>query len=215
MTAGSSDPGARAGKDDAARRIVLASNNAGKLAELQALLAPLGVAVRTQGSLGIAAADEPHETFLENALAKARHAARLSGLPALADDSGLCCDALHGAPGVRSARFAGVHASDAENNALLVRMLDGVADRAAHYACVVVAVRAAADPEPLVAEGRWNGRIVDQPAGAGGFGYDPYFGLPESGCTAAQLDPAAKNRVSHRGQAMRAMAELLRVRWGW
>ncbi len=208
-------PDRDAGEAGAIRGIVLASNNAGKLAELQALLAPLGIAVRTQGSLGIAAADEPHDTFLENALAKARHAARISGLPALADDSGLCCDALRGAPGVRSARFAGEHASDAENNALLVRMLDGVGDRAAHYTCVVVAVRAADDPEPLVAEGRWNGRIVDAPAGTGGFGYDPYFGLPEFACTAAQLDAAEKNRVSHRGQAMRAMADLLRVRWGW
>lgn len=207
-------PGGTVRKDDA-RRIVLASNNAGKLAELQALLAPLGVQVHTQGSLGIAAAAEPHETFLENALAKARHAARLSGLPALADDSGLCCHALAGAPGVRSARLAGEHAGDADNNALLLRMLDGIQDRSAHYACLVVAVRAAGDSEPLVAEGRWNGRIADQPAGTGGFGYDPYFALPEFACTAAQLDPAEKNRVSHRGQAMRAMVALLRARWGW
>ena len=210
-----SSPDRQAGRDGTAHRVVLASNNAGKLAELQALLAPLGVAVRTQGGLGIAAAEEPHDTFLENALAKARHAARISGLPALADDSGLCCDALGGAPGVRSARFAGEHASDAENNARLVRALEGIVDRAAHYACVVVAMRAAEDPEPLVAECRWNGCIVDHPAGAGGFGYDPYFRIPEFGCTAAQLGAAEKNRVSHRGQAMRAMAELLRVRWGW
>jgi XTP/dITP diphosphohydrolase len=199
----------------AGRRLVLASDNRGKLAELQALLAPLAVEVHGQASLGIGPAQEPHDTFVENALAKARHAARASGWAALADDSGLCCRALGGAPGVRSARFAGPEADDAANNALLLQRLRGQADRRAHFRCVIVALRAADDPEPLLAEGRWDGEVVDAPRGAAGFGYDPHFLIPALGLTAAQLDADSKNRLSHRAIAMRAMQVLLRECWGW
>jgi XTP/dITP diphosphohydrolase len=197
------------------RRLVLASDNAGKLRELRALIEPMGVHVEPQAALGIAAPPEPHVTFVENALAKARHAAARSAWPALADDSGLCCEALGGGPGVRSARFAGDSASDADNNAQLLRELRGVEDRRAHYRCVVVAVRRADDPEPLIAEGIWAGRIIDEARGSGGFGYDPYFWLPELGATAAELSAAQKNRISHRGLAMRAMAQKMRESWGW
>jgi XTP/dITP diphosphohydrolase len=197
------------------RRLVLASDNAGKLRELRALLEPLAIAVDAQGALGIAPAEEPFGTFLENALAKARHAARGSGLPALADDSGLCCRALGGAPGVRSARLAGEHASDADNNAELQRRLAGQADRHAHYRCIVVALRDADDPDPLFAMGQWDGEILSAPLGAGGFGYDPFFWVPALGCTAAQLDAERKNRISHRAQAMRAVLGQLRERWNW
>jgi XTP/dITP diphosphohydrolase len=197
------------------RRLVLASDNPGKLREFAALLAPLGIEVVAQRSLGVPPADEPHRTFVENALAKARHAAASAGLPALADDSGLCCRALHGAPGVRSARFAGAAASDADNNAALVRALAPFADRRAHYTCVLVAVLAAEDPEPLVADARWNGEIVEAPRGRHGFGYDPHFWLPSEGCTAAELQPEAKNRISHRGLAIRDLARRLQSDWGW
>lgn len=199
----------------AAKRLILASGNAGKLRELRALLAPLAVEVIAQDALGITAADEPHATFIENALAKARHAARASGLPALADDSGLCCAALDGAPGVRSARFAGPAATDAQNNAELIRRLAPYADRRAHYVCVVVALAHADDPEPLIADARWYGTIVDSPRGAGGFGYDPHFLVDGLNRTAAELDPAHKNRISHRGQALAALAEKLRAAWSW
>ncbi len=155
------------------RRLVLASDNAGKLAELQALLEPLQIEVLPQRLLGVVGAVEPHSTFLENALAKARHAAQASGLPALADDSGLCCVALNGSPGVRSARFAGDGAGDAQNNAQLVARLAGIEERRAHYVCLLVAMRSPQDPEPIVAEGRWFGRIVTEPRGTNGFGYDP------------------------------------------
>jgi len=204
-----------------ARRLLLASENRGKLLELRALTAPLRVRVEAQGDLGIAPAEEPYGTFLENALAKARHAARASGWPALADDSGLCCRALGGAPGVRSARFAadhagaGAHSCDAANNALLLQRLAGAGDRRAHYCCVVVALRHAEDPEPLFAEGRWEGEIVDAPLGSGGFGYDPYFWLPQLGCTAAQLDAGHKNQLSHRAIAMRSVLGQLQERWDW
>jgi len=197
------------------RRLVLASDNPGKLAELQALLEPLRVQVLPQRAFGVASAEEPHPTFLENALAKARHAAQATGLPALADDSGLCCAALDGAPGVRSARFAGQGATDARNNAALIERLAGAADRSAHYACVLVALRAAEDPEPVVAEGRWHGHIVTLPRGLNGFGYDPYFWLDDLGATAAELAPARKNELSHRGQAMRQLRDLLAARWSW
>jgi XTP/dITP diphosphohydrolase len=197
------------------RRLVLASNNRAKLAELRALLESMGACVQAQGALGIESAEEPHITFVENALAKARHAARASGSPALADDSGLCCHALGGAPGVRSARYAGQHATDAENNAALLRCLAGSTERRAHYHCAVVALRAADDPEPLIAEGRWDGEIVETAQGRGGFGYDPHFWIAALGCTAAQLDAAQKNHISHRAVAMRAMVALLRERWGW
>jgi XTP/dITP diphosphohydrolase len=189
------------------RRLVLASGNAGKLREFRALLEPLDVQVISQSELAIEPAEEPHPTYVENALAKARHAARASSLPALADDSGLSCAALDGLPGVRSARFAGPAASDAMNNAELVRRLAGVTDRRGQYTCVLVVLRAADDAEPLIAEGRWRGEIIDLPRGEHGFGYDPHFLLPELGLTAAELDPAHKNRISHRGLAM---AELLR-----
>ena len=197
------------------RRLVLASDNRGKLREFDALLSPLAIEVVPQRSLGIEPAEEPHATFVENALAKARHAAAASGLPALADDSGLCCFALAGAPGVWSARFAGESASDAENNAALIRALMPFPDRRGHYTCVLVAVRTAEDPEPLVSDARWYGEITDAPRGSHGFGYDPHFWLPEHGCTAAQMAPDLKNRISHRGQAMRQLAARLGAEWGW
>jgi len=187
------------------RRLVLASGNAGKLREFRRLLAPLGVDVTPQSELGIADADEPHVTFVENALAKARHASQLAKLPALADDSGICVRALAGAPGVQSARYAGEPKSDARNNARLIAALAGVADRSAHYACVLVLVRHAGDPEPILAEGQWHGTIVDAPRGAGGFGYDPHFLDAATGRTAAELPLERKNELSHRGKAMRAL----------
>lgn len=197
------------------RRLVIASDNPGKLREFRALLAPLSVEVLPQGDFGIRSAGEPFDTFFENALAKARHAARSSGLPALADDSGLCCVALGGAPGVRSARFGGADADDAANNAELVRRLAGVANRDAHYTCVLVAVRSADDSEPVFADAVWNGRIVDEPRGHHGFGYDPHFHISEFGCTAAELLPETKNRVSHRALAMRELGARLKARWAW
>ncbi len=190
-------------------RLVLASGNEGKLREFRRLLAPLGIDVVTQGSLGIPDADEPHVTFLENALAKARHASAHAHLPALADDSGVCVAALGGEPGVQSARYAGEPRSDARNNAKLVQALAGVADRRAHYACVLVLVRRADDPEPIVAEGRWHGRIVDAPRGTGGFGYDPHFEDLETGLTGAELPLERKNALSHRGKALRVLMERL------
>jgi XTP/dITP diphosphohydrolase len=195
--------------------LVLASNNAGKLREFRRLLEPLGIAVVPQAELGIAEADEPHVTFIENALAKARHASAASGLPALADDSGVCVDALGGAPGVHSARYAGEPKSDARNNEALVAALRGIADRRAHYYCVLVLVRRADDPEPIVAEGAWHGRIVDAPRGGGGFGYDPHFEDDATGMTGAELPLERKNALSHRGQAMRrliAQLEAMRAR---
>ena len=197
------------------RQLVLASDNAGKLAELRALLQPLHVEVLPQRALGVRSAEEPHSTFLENALAKARHGARATNLPALADDSGLCCTALGGAPGVRSARFAGDNASDAQNNAALVAHLNAAQDRSAHYVCVLVAMRAAGDPEPIIAEGRWYGHIVTQPRGVNGFGYDPHFWVDELAVTAAELPPQQKNSISHRGQAMHSLLEALAERWCW
>ncbi len=179
------------------------------------MFGPLGVEIVAQGALGVGAADEPFQTFVENALAKARHASANSGLPALADDSGVCCTALGGAPGVRSARFSGEGATDARNNAELLRCLAGVPDRSAHYTCVLVALRAADDPDPVIADARWSGTIVDEPRGANGFGYDPHFWLPDLGCTAAELDPAHKNRISHRGKALSILLEKLRHAWNW
>lgn len=189
------------------KKIVLASSNAGKLREFAALLAQAGLEVVGQQALGIGAADEPHATFLENALAKARHASAASGLPALSDDSGLCVAALAGAPGVHSARYAGPDATDAGNNAKLLRELDGIDDRRAHYCCVLVAVRRADDPEPLVADARWHGEILRAPRGTGGFGYDPLFLLPDRGASAAELSSDEKNRISHRGRALRELAQ--------
>ena len=193
------------------KRLVLASANPGKLAEIEALLAPLAVEVVPQPALGIAEAEEPHCTFLENALAKARHASRASGLPALADDSGLCVDALGGEPGVHSAYYAGREGArgerDARNNARLLRSLGN--ERSAHYVCVLVLLRHPEDPRPLVAEGLWHGEIARAPRGSSGFGYDPLFYVSALGKTAAELAPAEKNRISHRGQALRRLVDLL------
>ena len=186
-------------------KIVLASNNAKKLKELDAILAPLGWELIPQGELGIPEAEEPHVTFVENALAKARHAARLAGMPALADDSGLCVEALGGAPGVQSARYAGEPKSDARNNEKLLAALAGRDSRAAHFVSVIVFVRHADDPQPLIAEGEWHGEIIAEQRGAGGFGYDPLFYVPTHCQTAAELDADTKNRVSHRGQAMQQL----------
>ena len=193
-------------------KLVVASNNPGKLREFGALLAPLDWETIPQKDLGVPECEEPHGTFVENALAKARHAAALTGLPALADDSGLCAHALGGAPGVYSARFAGEPKSDERNNEKLVAELADKPDRRAHYVCVLVFVRHADDPQPVIAEGEWHGEIVDAPRGNGGFGYDPYFLLPEAGMTAAELDADRKNRESHRGQALVQLVERLKNR---
>jgi len=197
------------------RRLVLASNNPGKLREFQQMLAPLGIEVTPQAELGIPESDEPHGTFVENALAKARNASGRAGLPAFADDSGICVAALGGAPGVQSARYAAGASStredqDARNNRKLIEALAGKGDRRAHYYCVIVLVRHAADPQPLIAEGRWHGEVITPPRGAGGFGYDPYFLLPGLGRTAAELMPDEKNAISHRGQAMQRLVEMLK-----
>lgn len=186
-------------------RLILASSNAGKLREFRRLLAPLRIELLGQSELGIPDADEPHPTFVENALAKARHAARYAGLPALADDSGVCVNALDGAPGVHSARYAGEPRSDTRNNEKLVTQLKGVADRRAHYYCVLALMRHGKDPEPIIAEGRWHGIIIDAPRGDAGFGYDPHFQDLGSGLTGAELALETKNALSHRGQAMRAL----------
>ena len=191
------------------KKLVLASNNAKKMKELNALLAPLGFEVIPQGQLGIPEAEEPHCTFVENALAKARHAAQHSGLPALSDDSGLCVEALHGAPGVLSARYAGDPKSDARNNEKLLAHLKEHDNRKAHFYCVLVLVRAAKDPQPIIAEGEWPGEILPELQGEGGFGYDPLFFVPEFGQTAAEMDAETKNKVSHRGRAMQKLIERL------
>lgn len=198
-------------------RLVLASGNPGKLREIEAVLAPLGITVVPQSDLGITDAEEPFRTFVENALTKARHASRLARLPALADDSGICAQALGGEPGVHSARYAAVAGEplprdeqDRRNNEKLVRELRDHEDRRAHYACVIVMVRHADDPEPLIAEGHWHGRILLEPRGENGFGYDPYFFLPDFNQTAAELDPAQKNLVSHRGKALRRLMARLK-----
>ena len=201
-------------------RLVLASNNAGKLTELQALFEPLGVSLVRQGELGIAETEEPHLTFIENALAKARHAAREAQGAAIADDSGLCVDALGGAPGVRSARYAedfGQPKGDAANNRVLLERLAGVradADRGARFVCALVAVRSADDPQPLVAMGRWAGVILPAPRGDAGFGYDPLLFLPELQRSVAELSAQEKNARSHRGLASRDMLKQMREVWG-
>ena len=194
--------------------LVLASNNSKKAAELAALLAPLGIEVVAQSTLGVSEADEPHATFVENALVKARHAAQHTGLPAIADDSGLCVTALGGAPGVHSARYAGEPKSDARNNALLLERLRDVADRSAYFYSVVVVVRHTDDPRPLIADGEWHGTLLAAPRGAGGFGYDPLFYLSELDQTAAELDPVRKNALSHRGVAMRHLLARLSEQTG-
>ena len=192
-------------------KLVLASGNPGKLREIEALLAPLKIEVLPQSALGIDEAEEPHDTFLENALAKARHASRAAGLPALADDSGLTVPALGGAPGVHSAYYAGREgdreARDRRNNEKLLRNLKD--DRRAYYTCVMVLVKDAQDPEPLVAEGVWHGEVARAPRGANGFGYDPLFFIKTLGKTAAELEPGEKNRISHRGLALQKLVSLL------
>ena len=191
------------------RRLVLATSNAGKLAEIQPLLADSGIALVTQSELGVADAVENGRSFIENALLKARHACAATGLPALADDSGLLVDALEGAPGLLSARYAGTHGDSAGNIGKLLRALEGVpeSERAACFHCAIVLLRHADDPQPLVAEGIWHGRILAAPRGAGGFGYDPVFFDPRLQATAAELPAEVKNRVSHRGQALRQLVE--------
>ena len=191
------------------REIVLASGNPGKLREFRQMLEPAGYRVVPQSDSRVSEADEPYFTFVENALAKARHVARQTGKPALADDSGLCVNVLGGRPGVLSARYAGEPKSDDRNNALLIRELSGIEDRSANYYCVLVYVRFADDPQPVIADGRWFGKIIDHPKGTNGFGYDPYFWLPEFGKTAAELTPEEKNSHSHRGMALRSLLEKL------
>jgi XTP/dITP diphosphohydrolase len=190
--------------------VVLASNNAGKLAELNGLLAPLGVSLRAQRDLRIEEADETGSTFVENALIKARHAAAASGMPAIADDSGLVVHALNGAPGVLSARYAGSPSDPVANNRKLIAALANVADRRAYFYCALVFIRAAADPAPLIATADWHGRIVDAGVGSGGFGYDPHFFVEQFDRTAAQLPPELKNRISHRGKAAAALIASIR-----
>ncbi len=187
------------------RRLVLASNNAKKLKELGTLLAPLGIELVPQEALNIPEAEEPFATFVENALAKARHAARLSGMPAIADDSGLCVRALGGAPGVLSARFAGEPKSDERNNQLLLQKLLGQRDRTAHFVSLLVLVRHADDPQPIIAEGNWHGEILEAPRGEHGFGYDPLFWVPAANLSAAEMSPEAKNLCSHRAVAMQQL----------
>lgn len=205
-------------------RLVLASNNAKKLAELQVLLAPAGVELVAQPSLGVTEADEPFASFIENALTKARHAARQTGSAAIADDSGLCVEALHGAPGVVSAHYASValppgeretqrSVQDAANNALLLDRLSGIRDRRASFVCTLVALRSAADPQPLVATGRWHGEIMASPRGSGGFGYDTLMFIPALGAGVAELPPAVKNAQSHRAIAAAQMLALMRDAW--
>jgi len=192
------------------RTLVLASSNPGKLREFRELLAAFDFEVVPQRDLGVPEADEPHDTFVENALAKARHASRLTGLPAIADDSGICVRALGGEPGIHSARFSGEPRSDARNNEKLVALLETESDRHAHYYCVIVLTRHVHDPEPLIAEGRWHGEIVGAPRGGGGFGYDPHFLIPSLRKTAAELDGVQKNAISHRGRALRRLIAMLR-----
>jgi XTP/dITP diphosphohydrolase len=193
-------------------KLVIASNNPGKLREFQHMLAPLGIEVVPQAQLGISEAEEPHCTFVENALAKARHASRASGLPALADDSGICVEALGGAPGVQSARYAGENPkSDRRNNDKLLQDMQGVTDRRAHYYCVLVLVRHADDPQPTIAEGEWRGEIAHEERGDGGFGYDPMFWLPDFGKMSSELTHDEKHAISHRGKAMKVLLEKLKL----
>ena len=193
------------------KKIVLASNNAGKLREFGQMLATIDIEVLPQAQFNIPEAEEPHITFVENALAKARHAAKLTGLPALADDSGICVSALGGAPGVFSARFAGEPKSDERNNQKLIADLQGKANRHAHYVAVLAFVHHADDPQPIICEGEWHGEIIDTPRGANGFGYDPYFLVPDLNQTAAEIAADEKNQRSHRGKALRLLIERLKL----
>ena len=191
------------------KQLVLASNNPGKIREMRAILAPLDLEVIPQSHYGVPEAEEPHGTFIENALAKARHASMHAGLPALADDSGICVDALDGAPGVRSARFAGEPQSDERNNQHLLELLTHTESRRARYYCVMVLLRHAQDPQPLIAEGEWHGEILRAPRGRGGFGYDPLFLDPLLGKTGAELPLEEKSRISHRGKALAILVDRL------
>ncbi|WP_028460762.1 RdgB/HAM1 family non-canonical purine NTP pyrophosphatase [Nitrosomonas cryotolerans] len=192
------------------KKLVIASNNQGKLSEIGALFAPLAIEVLPQSTFNINGVDEPYHTFIENALVKARHASRCSGLPALADDSGICVNALKGAPGVISARYAGEPKSDKRNNLKLIKVLKDQSDRSAYYYCIMILVRHAEDPQPMIADGIWHGEIVLHPRGESGFGYDPYFFLPGSGKTAAELSSDQKNLISHRGKALTRLIENFR-----
>jgi len=201
------------------KKIVIASNNLGKLNEIGAILAPLEIEIVAQSTLGVTEAEEPHFTFVENALVKAHHASRATGLPALADDSGICVDALGGAPGVHSARFAGEPAADAprtreaqdeRNNQKLLALLANEKNRKAHYVCVIVLTRGPDDPRPLICEAEWHGEIIDAPRGSGGFGYDPLFMVAGTGKTGAEFSTAEKNRISHRAQALAQLVSRLR-----
>lgn len=192
------------------QRLVLASNNAGKLREFQEILGPIGFILHPQGEFNVPEAEEPHATFVENALEKARHASRLTGLPALADDSGVCVNAFGGAPGVYSARFAGEPKSDARNNKKMIADLASHEDKSAYYYCVLVYVRHAGDPQPVIADGLWHGEITPEARGSNGFGYDPHFYIPSLGKCAAELTPLEKNALSHRGQALRALVNKLK-----
>ena len=191
------------------KKIVLASNNQGKLKEFRQILAPLAISLHAPAEFDVPEAEEPFHTFIENALTKARHASRLTGLPALADDSGICVNALNGVPGVLSARFAGEPKSDQRNNQKLVEALASHSDKSAYYYCVLVFVRSADDPQPVIADGVWKGEIIDQPRGENGFGYDPHFLIPALQKTVAELDATEKNQLSHRGQALRVLFEKL------
>lgn len=201
----------------AINQVVLASSNAGKIKEFSALFEPLGVELIPQSKLGITDTQEPFLTFVENALTKARHASRYAGMPAIADDSGICVSALKGEPGVHSARFAledfGSR-SDEANNRKLIRLLNGVEDRSAWYVAVLVFVLSADDPTPVIAQAVWKGRIVDEPRGGNGFGYDPHFYIPEEGCTAAELSLERKNSISHRAKALISLRQQL-IELGW
>lgn len=191
-------------------KVVLASNNSGKLREFKMMLEQVGIEILPQGDLAIPASEEPHATFIENALEKARHASKASGLPALADDSGICVDALNGAPGIYSARFAGEPSNDANNNQKLITTLKGVQNRSAHFVCALVLVRHPLDPEPTIAIGKWHGEIIDSPRGEGGFGYDPHFYIPGLGKTAAELSAEEKNQLGHRGLALKQLITQLK-----
>lgn len=194
------------------KRLCLASHNTGKLREFRALLEPHGFELTSMAELNLPEAEEPHVTFVENALAKARHASQLSGLPALADDSGLCVRALGGAPGVYSARFAGEPKSDSRNNEKLLAELQGKSDRHGWYTCVLVWVNTPDDPQPIIAEGLWHGQILKAPQGDGGFGYDPLFFVPDQQQSAAEIDAGLKNRISHRGLALQDLLKKLEAR---
>lgn len=191
------------------QQLIIASNNTGKLREIEQILVPLEIQILPQKDLGVTEIEEPYQTFVENALAKARHASEQTGLPALADDSGICVQSLGGAPGIFSARYAGEPKSDQRNNQKLIETLKFNSDRAAYYYCIMVLIRSANDPQPIIADGYWFGEIILEPQGEGGFGYDPHFFVPGLGKTAAQLTSEQKNQYSHRSKALAKLTEML------